>query len=198
MGVKIVYILLRFLSQYANSGHNMDTLSVIKFTWGSKNLGRREYIMGTQNIAEKKFKEWLDKKGYPYLYIEQSKDTFATFFRGTSEGPDFLISIPSTSIISVDVKERKLDKKYESFIIDEKEVEKLSSFERITRLPVWFTFSMKEIAYKTWYWISLGEVIERIMINISRKSHEPFRAIPLKDCITIGWDDGLYKLFGSK
>ena len=50
--------------------------------------------MPVANEAELKFKEWLDSKGYPYLYIEQSPELFATFFRDVEvKRPDFLILV---------------------------------------------------------------------------------------------------------
>jgi len=148
------------------------------------------------NECENKFQEWLDHKKLPYLFIEQSPESFATFFRNITKRPDYLIVLPSIVLIAVDTKERKLHESYENYILDEKEeIIKLTSFQRIFRIPVWFAISNKESAYRTWYWISLTEILEKVPTKKSKKSGERFRAINIKDCITIGWDDGFEKLF---
>ena len=47
-GVKIVYILLRFLSQLVNFGHNMDTLLVVyNLLFSTYSEGIKGKIMGT-------------------------------------------------------------------------------------------------------------------------------------------------------
>lgn len=43
-----------------------------------------------ENVCEKKFQEWLDEKKYPYIFIDQSRDTFLTLFRNSK--PKDLIS----------------------------------------------------------------------------------------------------------
>ena len=44
------------------------------------------------------------------------------------------------------------------------------------------------------YWISLTEVLEKVPMRESER-YGQFRAIDIKHCITIGWEDGLEKLF---
>ena len=147
------------------------------------------------NERETKFREWLDNKGYPYLFIEQSPDSFATLFKNITKRPDYLIVLPSIAMIVVDAKERRLHEDYETYVLDEKdEIKKLTSFQRIFRIPVWFAFSNQGCVYHTWYWISLTEVLEKVYMRESEK-YGKFRAIDIKNYITIGWEDGLEKLF---
>jgi len=144
-----------------------------------------------QTVAEKKFKEWLDKKGYPYLYIEQSKETFPEFFKGLSKRPDFLVIVKNFGIIAVDIKERK---DY-NFTLDEaEEVEKYIEFERLTRLPVWFVFCTRD-NYETWYWIPLSQVLSCEQKENS-SSGAKFRVIKPNECIIIqlNKNDGLSRL----
>ena len=76
------------------------------------------------------------------------------------------------------------------------EIQKLLSFERIFRIPIWLAFSVEAVQFRTWYWVSLSEVVEKISLNTSSKNDKPFRPIPMKICKTIGWESGLSSLFG--
>jgi len=78
-------------------------------------------------------------------------------------------------------------------VLDE-EIKKFTSFQRVFRIPVWVAISNWSCAYRTWYWISLSEILEKIPVSNSEKFGE-FRAIDIKDCITVGWEDGFDKLF---
>ena len=138
--------------------------------------------------SEKAFKKWLDDRNYPYMYIEQSKETFSAFFRGISKRPDFLLIVKNFGIIAVDVKERR-----KSFTVDEKdEIEKYVEFERITRIPVWFVFC-REKDYENWYWIPLSKVLN---IDKKRSKIGYFRPIRESDCIIIqkAKGDGISRL----
>lgn len=146
------------------------------------------------NIAEKKFKEWLDYKKYPYMFIEQNKETFATFFRGVTKRPDFFILLENLGIICVDVKEKELSK-YETFVIDYEEIEKYIQFERLFRIPVWFAISNQAVGYKTWYWIPLSKIVEIGVRRIRRADEREFFAIKIIDFVTIAYDDSLSRLF---
>jgi len=150
------------------------------------------------NLSEQAFKNWLDMKEYPYLYVEQSQDTFSSFFKGLTKRPDFLVIVKNFGIIAVDVKERRInpDKGYTDFILDEKdEVAKYIEFERITRTPVWFAFCKPEERYETWYWIPLSKVLE-CEKKVSSHDGKEFRAINVSDCIVIqqNRNDGLSRL----
>ncbi|WP_022670183.1 hypothetical protein [Hippea alviniae] len=146
------------------------------------------------NKSEEKFKEWLDSKKYPYIYVDQGTDTFSNFFKDFTKRPDFLVIVRNFGIIAVDVKEKN-NREYKDFILDEEEVKKYLAFERITKLPVWFVFCRREEEYKNWYWISLSKVLE-CSIKKSQASGDEFRAINSSDCIIIqvGRGDGLSRL----
>ncbi|MFX1502135.1 MAG: hypothetical protein ACFFDH_14320 [Promethearchaeota archaeon] len=146
-------------------------------------------------LSEQLFQQWLESRKYGYVFIEQSIDTFATFFRGITKRPDYFIVLPSIGVIAVDVKERKYYKDYQNFTINETEVRKLTSFERTFKIPVWIAISNENIGFTTWYWISLDKIVENSPIRINSFSKEEFRTIPIKNCTTIGWNDNLGKLF---
>lgn len=145
--------------------------------------------------SEQLFQQWLEAKKYPYLYIEQSIDTFASLFRGITKRPDYFIILPSIGFISVDVKERQYYNTYQNFTINEVEIRRLLSFERIFKIPIWIAISNENIGFTTWYWVSLTKIIEKMPLKINSCSNEEFRAIDIKNCITIGWNDNLSKLF---
>lgn len=145
--------------------------------------------------SEKLFQQWLDTKEYPYLYIEQSIETFASLFRGITKRPDYFVIFPSIGFIAIDVKERQYYNVFQNFTINEVEIRKLLSFERMFRIPVWLAISNENIGFTTWYWISLTDITEKVPLKTNSESNEEFRAIDIKKCITIGWNDNLSKLF---
>ncbi len=150
------------------------------------------------NKSEKEFMKWLNMKGYPYLYIEQSTGTFSSFFKNLSKRPDFLVVVKNFGILAVDVKERSMSSGsgWANFTLDEEnDVKKYIEFERVTRLPVWFVFCKPEEHYKTWYWISLSMVLE-CPLKENSSTKEKFRAINVSDCIIIQVNkgDGLSRL----
>mgnify|MGYP001773005245 CR=1 FL=1 len=135
--------------------------------------------------AELKFKEWLDQKGYGYLYIDQSAQTFSEFFRGIIKRPDFLVVLNRIGIIAVDVKERNMpfDRHGAPCVTldEEEEVNKYLAFERLMRVPVWFVFYIGG-DYSIQRWVPLSKVFE-----CERETSEkgPFRIIRLEDCIIL-------------
>lgn len=60
----------------------------------------------TYNICEKKFQEWLNEKKYPYIFIDQSRETFSTLFGNVeTKRPDFLLVLQQLGIIAVNIKD---------------------------------------------------------------------------------------------
>ncbi len=156
--------------------------------------------MSFANTAEKKFKEWLEYKQYSYIYLDQGFDTFSSLFKNTVKRPDFFVLIDGIGLIAVDIKSRKKANEYYHdgyFNLNETgDTQKLLAFERRFKISVWIVFSVEAVNYLNWYWISLSEILEQTTV-IEAKDKSPFRSIPLKAFKTIGWDDGLFKLFGA-
>ena len=161
--------------------------------------------MSFANKGEEKFKEWLEYKKYSYIYFDQGQDTFSSLFLNNVKRPDFLVLIDSIGLIAVDVKSRNKLVIYNNsgksegrFTLNENEdTKKLLAFERRFRIPVWIVFCLGSEECETWYWISLSEIVEHFTIIEKPKISSPFRGIPIKSCKTIGWEDGLFKLFGN-
>ena len=146
-------------------------------------------------VAEAKFHEWLVHARVDYTYFDQSLATFANSFRNRAKRPDYLIFLKDLGKIAVDVKSRAFQKEFETFILDEEEIRKLASFQEISRISVWFAISCEGIGHNTWYWISLNYILANIKQMVSRKSFKPFRPVGIRECVTIGWNDSLEKLF---
>lgn len=104
-------------------------------------------------IGERAMAEWLDKVGLSYLYVEQTEERFAKFFkRKEVKRPDFLVLLDSLGLIAVDVKNCSTMGGDYTLELEE-EVKKTIAFERIFRIPVWYAYlSGKE--KQTWHWIS--------------------------------------------
>ncbi len=145
------------------------------------------------NKAEEKFKEWLDRHGYGFLYIDQASNTFAEFFRDISKRPDFLVVIKQIGIIAIDVKDKYPHPEKKDYILDEeKEVKKLLEFERITKIPVWFVFGSEQDGYKSWRWISLSSVLESRLQTNQERGH--FRAIDPDHCKLLSSSDKISRI----
>lgn len=149
--------------------------------------------MSKLDLCEEKFKEWLDTHNYGYLHISQEPETFSNFFRNTSKRPDFLVVIPSVSIIAVDV---KYWRKYKDFCFDEKEVKNFSAFERYSKLSIWYAIATSE-RFATWYWISNSEVLEKGEPKKSKKDKAPFYAVDPRITKQVGHNDDIHRIFKS-
>jgi len=147
--------------------------------------------MSQLDLSEIKFKEWLDKKNYGYLHISQDPTTFSKFFRNITKRPDFLVVIPSISIIAVDV---KFWKKYEDFCFDEKEVKNFSAFERYSKISVWYAIATSK-RFATWYWISNSEVLEKGVPKKRKSDNAPFFAVDPLIAKQVGHNDGIDRIF---
>lgn len=113
--------------------------------------------------GEKRFSEWLDLQKLPYLFIEQSKDTFAQIFNSSVKRPDFLISFESGNSVFIDVKNRKPYhyKKERYLTVDTtKKGSRYIELEGTFKLNVWFVYLDPE-KENTWLWISAKDAINK-------------------------------------
>jgi len=161
----------------------------------------KEENISKGNIAEIKFKEWLDKHNIPCWYIQQDISTFSPALKKYfgSKRPDFMILLPHIGFIFVDVEHKKVYKDYENFALDGEETIKYSNLQRNFNIQVWFALSNEESCYKTWYWIPVSKVLEigKIPKFKSSKSGMNFFAIPLSEFIQIGFGDSLDRLLSK-
>jgi len=67
--------------------------------------------------------------------------------------PGFMILLPNLGFIFVDVKYKKLNKKYKTYPLDSDETKKYSSLQRKFNLHMWYALSNEDYDYKTWFWI---------------------------------------------
>ena len=152
------------------------------------------------NMAESKFKEWLDKHNIPYIYLQQDTKTISTAFKNKFSGkrPDFLILIPHLGFIFVDVKYKRLNLEYKTYAVDGEETKKYSSIQRSFNLNIWYVISNEEIDYKTWFWIPVSKILESgIKKHTSNLSHEEFYAVPIGEFVQIAEDDSLDRLLSK-
>lgn len=159
-----------------------------------------EEIKTRGDIAEQRFKEWLDKHNIPYLYIQQDTETFSAAFNKyfTGKRPDFMILLPNLGFIFVDVKNKKLNETYKTFTLDSDETKKYSYLQRTFNLQIWYVLSNEEYDFKTWFWIPISQILEEgIPKYTSSKSKTYFFAIPPTKFIQISIDDSLDRLFSK-
>lgn len=130
--------------------------------------------------AEKKMKEWLDRRKYQFYRIDQFPESFAKVFQGTTKRADFHILDLK---IYVDVKSKTFNPKYRNFTLNELEIIKYREWQTRSSEKVYFAFTLKDIDYLTWYWIALDEVLHFPIVNGNNGN---FRSIPFESCIPIG------------
>lgn len=64
-----------------------------------------------ERVAEKEFKEWLDKHEVPYWYIQQDIESFSKALKKyMTKRPDFMVLVPHVGFILTDVEFKKPEK----------------------------------------------------------------------------------------
>lgn len=112
------------------------------------------------NIAEVKFRDWLDRNGIPYLCIRQDKRTFSRKLKDNSaKRPDFFVFM-NNDLIIVDVKHRNSIKEHRKCTINIKETIKYKKLSEIINLKSYYVVSNDEYGYEKWFWIPVASVIE--------------------------------------
>jgi Holliday junction resolvase len=108
--------------------------------------------------AETDFRDWLNRSGVAFLYVEQSPVTVPDALRGRIKRPDYLVGIPHAGSLAFDVKAKSL---YEGhFLFDVEEVQKLNRFARLFNLTVYFACLDAENDGRHW-WVALADLISR-------------------------------------
>jgi len=158
-------------------------------------INRSPDIEKIGQVAEKKIQEWAEFHNYKFIRYDQTIESFAPSFRPSQiKRPDYELQIHSVGKIAVEVKSRKLNTTFDNFTIDEEEIQKLLGFQAEFYIPVWIAISCPDNNYNTWYWISLNDILIKGKMKTRIKDGKRFRAVIIKDFITIGWKDGVEKL----
>ncbi len=130
------------------------------------------------DVAEQKFRDWLDRCVLPHMYIEQSPLTVPKGLTGEIKRPDFLVGIPTIGTLAFDVKAKTV---YDnSIIIDAYEHRTFMNFETFFNMTVWYVCFPPE-----------GQHICHLFMNrnlatlpVSKRRGEASIAMPLKDAVT--------------
>ena len=96
----------------------------------------REQRRAQGQVAEDRFRSWLDRCTLPHIYVEQSPLTIPQGLKSEIKRPDFLVGIPAVGTIAVDVKAKSVYQ--DAIIIDADEHRTLSNFETLFSTSVWF------------------------------------------------------------
>jgi len=150
------------------------------------------------NLAEVKFKEWLDKNSIPYWYIDQSLESFSPALRKyMTKRPDFMILLPNVGLIFVDIKDKEQAEKYDKFFLFADEVDGYLSMERTFKVPVWFAISHEKYHYKTWFWIPASEATRAGFVFDSKDGKGKFYSVPIEGFMQVADTDNLGRIFGK-
>jgi hypothetical protein len=148
------------------------------------------------NLAEEKFKEWLDKNKIPYWYIDQSLESFSPALKKfVIKRPDFLILLPNFGLIFVDVKNKEEAKKYPKFYLYESEVDKYIGMQRKFNIPIWFALSHEKRHYKTWFWIPVSDVTRAGFVFESQDKKGKYYSVPIEEFVQVSYNDNLRRIF---
>ena len=149
-----------------------------------------------ENIAEEKFKQWLDKNKIPYWYIDQTLKSFSPALRKyLIKRPDFMILLPNFGLIFVDVKDKIQAIKYNKFFLRAKEIDKYVRMQRIFNVPTWFVISNKNYHYNTWFWIPCSEITRAGFVFESKKIRKKCYSVPTNSFVQVADTDNLERIF---
>ncbi len=149
-----------------------------------------------QNLAEVKFKKWLDKNKIPYWYIDQSLESFSPALKKyLAKRPDFMILLPNFGFIFVDIKNKEQAEKYDKFFLFAKEVDNYLSMQRLMNIPIWFVISHERYHYNTWFWIPVSDITRSGFIFDSKDRKGKFYSVPIKEFVQVADTDDLRRIF---
>lgn len=107
--------------------------------------------------AEAAFRDWLNRSGVGYVYVEQSPLTVPEAHRGRIKRPDYLVGIPHAGMLAFDVKAKTV---YEGrLIFDRDEIVKQYRFARLFNITCFLACLDLENDGHHW-WVSLGDLME--------------------------------------
>ncbi|OLS15904.1 MAG: hypothetical protein RBG13Loki_0473 [Promethearchaeota archaeon CR_4] len=147
------------------------------------------------NEAERRIQEYFDAHLYGWDRVDQSIASFARIYQGRVKRPDYIVYLDTYTKIIVDAKDWTLDAEFRNFHIDEGDARRAAEWERQHGSKLWLAISNEHSDYKTWYYISISRILEVCPLRTSRKSGNFFRTFTILDCVTIGPEDSLSKLF---
>ena len=150
------------------------------------------------NLAEDKFKEWLDKNSIPYWYIDQSLESFSPALRKfLIKRPDFMILLPNFGLIFIDVKNKEPAEKYDKFFLFASEVDNYLSMQRTFNIPTWFVISHEKYHYKTWFWVPSSDVTRAGFVFEAKDGSGKYYSVPIDEFITVADTDNLERIFSK-
>jgi len=132
--------------------------------------------------GEKLFTEWLNENSFPFIFIEQSKESFAHVFDLKVKRPDFLMASASKESIFVDVKNRGFySNNNEVYLsLDTTKVDSpYLEFSKLFKIPVWFAY-IDHRSEGNWLWISAQKAIDNGDSRKDKKGCE-FLSINIKE-----------------
>jgi hypothetical protein len=95
-------------------------------------------------LGEKRFRDYLDRLGVPYLPIDQAPETHALQFHGIAKRPDSLVLLGAARFAAIDVKTKRpgywAGLETPCVGVNKADFEKLSEFGCISGIPVFLAF----------------------------------------------------------
>lgn len=112
--------------------------------------------------SETRFHKWLNLLNVAHIFIDPSRETFASPFHGKCKRPDFIIFPNGKRPYAIDIKEKRLEYRTRfkglTFELSSEDVFKLFKFQDNYRLTVWLGLTPDSDS-DVWYFINMYEVI---------------------------------------
>lgn len=148
---------------------------IIELDWArqeNEKLEKKQNIIKDGLKGENKFKNYLNKKGYDFLYINQDQKTFPRSFycKQPIKRPDFLVFLEKEGQKYIDVKNYSYNEKKNKFRIQIEDYKKLVEFQKIANQEILFAY-VKKNNFSNWYFISLNKVGELMDKYFNEKIH---------------------------
>ena len=151
--------------------------------------------MQNRNAGEQEFIEWLNCNDLPFIYVEQSLETYSRHFQNKIKRPDFHIVIHGLGVIAVDVKCQPFKKDiYKTFTLGQDEYDRLQSYSQNFNIPVWIVYASRPKNIDAWHWLNIRHFEEVAELRENSKDHTSFYVIDVKACKTLGITDQLGKI----
>jgi hypothetical protein len=116
-------------------------------------------------FAEFKFQQFLNKHKKAFFVVDDNTETMPDVFRNNKgKRPDFFVMLENKFIIGIDVKNYRFKSNTEisCFGIQKTDIELYKNLFNVFPIPVFIAISNGNLSFKTWYFISVKDLIKKI------------------------------------
>jgi len=146
--------------------------------------------------GKSRFQDWMDVIHLDYVRFDKLPWSQASTFKDKKRRPDYLVAT-EIGPIAVDVKSRFYNLRHENFPIGEVDIIRLNEFQEAFHIPIWLVFSTPALGHTTRFWIFLKKVLHDIEPKENRATGKLFYPIRIDQCVIVGPQDKIGKVFST-